>query len=306
MNMKLKILFVVVFVVVGFCSIVFVVIYFLLIDGSCLVGQNQVIIIFEGNIQLLEYFVVEYQMGFFNMMEVNLGVDIFLLKGGIVLNILQQLILLDIVYEGIVINSVEMCFYYYLKGINIVIVLLIGIGQLGKDMFINWIIKVECKKVGLIWMLIVKMYVEYCVVGELFLVVVLVGLDNLMGLYVFYIGCLYVIYGINVNFGIGLCVSYGCVCLCNEDIKFLFEKVLVGICVQFIDELVKVIIELDGSCYIEVYNLLFIIEVQFEGQEIVLIILMKSVQIVIGQLDVDQVVFDEVIKNCFGMLVCLN
>lgn len=229
-------------------------------------------------------------MGLFNMLEVNLGVDIFLLKGGIVLNILQQLILLDIVYEGIIINSVEMCFYYYLKGINIVIVLLIGIGQLGKDMFINWMIKVECKKVGLIWMFMVKMYVEYCVVGELLFVVVFVGLDNLMGLYVLYIGCLYVIYGINVNFGIGFCVSYGCVCLCNDDIKFLFENVLVGICVQFIDELVKVIIELDGSCYIEVYNLLLMMEVQFEGKEVVLIMFNKSILVVINEFDVDQIV----------------
>lgn len=306
MNMKLKILFVAVFVVVGFCSIVFAVIYFLLIDGSRLVGQNQVIIIFEGNIQSLEYFVVEYQMGFFNMMEANSGVDIFLSKGGIVLNISQQLILSDIVYEGIVINSVEMRFYYYSKGINIVIVLSIGIGQLGKDTFINWIIKVERKKVGSIWTSIVKMYVEYRVAGESFSVVVSVGSDNSMGLYVFYIGRLYVIYGINVNFGIGLRVSYGCVRLRNEDIKFLFEKVSVGIRVQFIDESVKAIIELDGSRYIEVYNSLFIIEVQFEGQEIVLIILTKSVQIVIGQLDVDQVVFDEAIKNRFGMSVRLN
>lgn len=67
-------------------------------------------------------------MGLFNMMEANLGVDTFLLKGGTVLNILQQLILLDTVYEGIVINSAEMRFYYYLKGTNTVIVLLIGIG----------------------------------------------------------------------------------------------------------------------------------------------------------------------------------
>lgn len=73
------------------------------------------------------------------------------------------------------------------------------------------------------------MYVEYRVAGESFSVVVSVGSDNSMGLYVFYIGRLYVIYGINVNFGIGLRVSYGCVRLRNEDIKFLFEKVSVGI-----------------------------------------------------------------------------
>lgn len=38
-------------------------------------------------------------------------------------------------------------------------------------------------------------------------VFVFVGFDNFMGLYVIYIGRLYVIYGINVNFGIGFWVS---------------------------------------------------------------------------------------------------
>lgn len=41
--------------------------------------------------------------------------DTFLLKGGTVLNIPQQLILPDTVHEGIVINSAEMRLYYYPK-----------------------------------------------------------------------------------------------------------------------------------------------------------------------------------------------
>lgn len=80
------------------------------------------------------------------MMEANPGVDTFLPKGGTVLNIPQQLILPDTVHEGIVINSAEMRLYYYPKGTNTVIVLPIGIGQLGKDTPINWTTKVERKK----------------------------------------------------------------------------------------------------------------------------------------------------------------
>ncbi len=71
--------------------------------------------------------------------------DTFLPKGGTVLNIPQQLILPDTVHEGIVINSAEMRLYYYPKGTNTVIVLPIGIGQLGKDTPINWTTKVERK-----------------------------------------------------------------------------------------------------------------------------------------------------------------
>ncbi len=87
-------------------------------------------------------------MGLSNMMEANPGVDTFLPKGGTVLNIPQQLILPDTVHEGIVINSAEMRLYYYPKGTNTVIVLPIGIGQLGKDTPINWTTKVERKKAG--------------------------------------------------------------------------------------------------------------------------------------------------------------
>lgn len=74
--------------------------------------------------------------------------DTYLPKGGSVLNIPQQLILPDTVHEGIIINSAEMRLYYYPKGTNTVIVLPIGIGQLGKDTPINWTTKVERKKAG--------------------------------------------------------------------------------------------------------------------------------------------------------------
>ncbi|MDU1267535.1 MAG: L,D-transpeptidase family protein [Escherichia coli] len=284
MNMKLKTLFAAAFAVVGFCSTASAVTYPLPTDGSRLVGQNQVITIPEGNTQPLEYFAAEYQMGLSNMMEANPGVDTFLPKGGTVLNIPQQLILPDTVHEGIVINSAEMRLYYYPKGTNTVIVLPIGIGQLGKDTPINWTTKVERKKAGPTWTPTAKMHAEYRAAGEPLPAVVPAGPDNPMGLYALYIGRLYAIHGTNANFGIGLRVSHGCVRLRNEDIKFLF----------------------DGSRYIEVHNPLSTTEAQFEGQEIVPITLTKSVQTVTGQPDVDQVVLDEAIKNRSGMPVRLN
>jgi L,D-transpeptidase YbiS len=100
----------------------------------------------EGNSQPLEYFAAQYQLGLSNMLEANPGVDPYLPKAGTVLNIPQQLILPDTVHEGIVINSAEMRLYYYPKGTNTVIVLPIGIGQLGKDTPLNWTTKVERKK----------------------------------------------------------------------------------------------------------------------------------------------------------------
>ncbi|EEL1352515.1 L,D-transpeptidase, partial [Salmonella enterica] len=166
MNMKLTTLFAAAFAVVGFCKTASAVTYPLPTDGSRLIGQNQVITVPEGNTQPLEYFAAEYQMGLSNMLEANPGVDTFLPKGGTVLNIPQQLILPDTVHEGIIINSAEMRLYYYPKGTNTVIVLPIGIGQLGKDTPINWTTKVERKKAGPTWTPTAKMHAEYRAAGE--------------------------------------------------------------------------------------------------------------------------------------------
>ena len=88
----------------------------------------------------------------------------------------------DTVHEGIVINSAEMRLYYYPKGTNTVIVLPIGIGQLGKDTPINWTTKVERKKAGPTWTPTAKMHAEYRAAGEPLPAVVPAGPDNPMGL----------------------------------------------------------------------------------------------------------------------------
>lgn len=305
-TMKLSTLLAAAFAIVGFCNKASAVTYPLPTDGSRLVGQNQVITIPDDNKQPLEYFAAKYQMGLSNMLEANPGVDTYLPKGGSVLNIPQQLILPDTVHEGIIINSAEMRLYYYPKGTNTVIVLPIGIGQLGKDTPINWTTKVERKKAGPTWTPTAKMHAEYAAAGNPLPAVVPAGPDNPMGLYALYIGRLYAIHGTNANFGIGLRVSHGCVRLRNDDIKFLFENVPVGTRVQFIDEPVKATTEPDGSRYIEVHNPLSTTEAQFQGGEIVPITLTQPVQAVTSQSDVDQNVVEQAIQNRSGMPVRLN
>ncbi|WP_313079723.1 L,D-transpeptidase [Atlantibacter sp.] len=306
MNMKLRTLLVAAFAVIGFCKTADAVTYPLPTDGSRVVGQNQVITIPEGNTEPLEYFAAQYQMGFSNMTEANPGVDPYLPKGGTILNIPQQLILPDTPHEGIVINSAEMRLYYYPKDSNTVIVLPIGIGQLGKDTPINWITKVERKKAGPTWTPTAKMHAEYAAAGEPLPAVVPAGPDNPMGLYALYIGRLYAIHGTNANFGIGLRVSHGCVRLRNDDIKFLFENVPVGTRVQFINEPVKATVEPDGSRYIEVHNPLSTSESQIENNEVVPITLTQAVQTVTTQPDSDQSIVEQALQNRSGMPVRLN
>ncbi|EIX1532413.1 L,D-transpeptidase [Cronobacter sakazakii] len=306
MKMKLRTLLVAAFAVVGFCKSASAVTYPLPTDGSRLVGENQVVTIPEGNTLPLEDFAAQYQMGLSNMLEANPGVDPYLPKGGTILNIPQQLILPDTPHEGIVINSAEMRLYYYPKGTNTVIVLPIGIGQLGKDTPINWVTKVERKRANPTWTPTAKMHAEYAAAGEPLPPVVPAGPDNPMGLYALYIGRLYAIHGTNANFGIGLRVSHGCVRLRNEDIKFLFENVPVGTRVQFVNEPVKATTEPDGSRYIEVHNPLSTSEDQINNNELVPITLTKAVTTVTSQSDVDQNVVEQAVQNRSGMPVRLN
>ncbi|EPN9382016.1 L,D-transpeptidase [Cronobacter malonaticus] len=306
MKMKLRTLLVAAFAVVGFCKSASAVTYPLPTDGSRLVGENQVVTIPEGNSLPLEDFAAQYQMGLSNMLEANPGVDPYLPKGGTILNIPQQLILPDTPHEGIVINSAEMRLYYYPKGTNTVIVLPIGIGQLGKDTPINWVTKVERKRANPTWTPTAKMHAEYAAAGEPLPPVVPAGPDNPMGLYALYIGRLYAIHGTNANFGIGLRVSHGCVRLRNEDIKFLFENVPVGTRVQFVNEPVKATTEPDGSRYIEVHNPLSTSEDQINNNELVPITLTKAVTAVTSQSDVDQNVVEQAVQNRSGMPVRLN
>ncbi|EOC0593776.1 L,D-transpeptidase [Cronobacter sakazakii] len=306
MKMKLRTLLVAAFAVVGFCKSASAVTYPLPTDGSRLVGENQVVTIPDGNTLPLEDFAAQYQMGLSNMLEANPGVDPYLPKGGTILNIPQQLILPDTPHEGIVINSAEMRLYYYPKGTNTVIVLPIGIGQLGKDTPINWVTKVERKRANPTWTPTAKMHAEYAAAGEPLPPVVPAGPDNPMGLYALYIGRLYAIHGTNANFGIGLRVSHGCVRLRNEDIKFLFENVPVGTRVQFVNEPVKATSEPDGSRYIEVHNPLSTSEDQINNNELVPITLTKAVTTVTSQSDVDQNVVEQAVQNRSGMPVRLN
>lgn len=306
MKMKLATYLAAAFSVPFFCSTALAMTYTLPSNGSRIVGKNQVITIPKGNTQPLEYFAAKYQMGLSNILEANPGTDPFLPKEGTVLNIPQQLILPDTVHEGIVINSAEMRLYYYPKGTNTVIVLPIGIGELGKDTPLHWTTKVERKKASPTWTPTAKMHDEYRAAGKPLPTVVPAGPDNPMGLYALYIGRLYAIHGTNANFGIGLRVSHGCVRLRSGDIKFLFENVPIGTRVQFINEPVKATTEPDGSRYIEIHNPLSSTEKQFEDSEAVPLNLTKRVQSFIGKPDVDQFVAKQAIQNRSGMPVRLN
>ncbi|WP_230492475.1 L,D-transpeptidase family protein [Martelella alba] len=287
----------------AFSHSAFAVVYPLPAGNSRLVGQNFAIEIPKDSKLPLEHFAAQYQMGLSNMLEANPGVDPYLPTPGSKLIIPQQLILPDTPHEGIIVNSAEMRLYYYPKGSKTVVVLPIGIGQLGKDTPINWVTSVQRKKAGPTWTPTKAMHAEYAAHGETLPDVFPAGPDNPMGLYAMYVGRLYAIHGTNANFGIGLRVSHGCVRLRADDIKYLFDHVPVGTRVQFIDEPVKATLEPDGTRYLEVHNPLSVTEEQFNSSAPVPITLPTSVGKILVDPSVNQNAVNMALQNRSGMPV---
>ncbi|QKJ86471.1 L,D-transpeptidase [Paramixta manurensis] len=292
--------------VAAFSHSAFAVVYPLPAANSRLIGDNLEITVPEDSKLPLEAFAAQYQMGLSNLLEANPGVDVYLPKAGSKLVIPQQLILPDAPREGIVINSAEMRLYYYPKGTKTVVVLPIGIGELGKDTPINWTTTVQRKKDGPTWTPTKKMHEEYASRGESLPEVFPAGPDNPMGLYALYIGRLYAIHGTNANFGIGLRVSHGCVRLRADDIKWLFDNVPVGTRVQFIDQPVKATVEPDGSRYVEVHNPLSTTEEQFNSSAPVPLSITPAVSKIVVDAGVNQSDVDAALKARSGIPMKIN
>lgn len=306
MKKSIRVLAALALAVTAYSHSVFAVVYPLPAANSRLIGQNLEITIHQDSKLPLEAFAAQYQMGLSNMLEANPGVDVYLPKAGSKLIIPQQLILPNAPREGIIINSAEMRLYYYPKGSNTVVVLPIGVGELGKDTPINWTTKVERKKDGPTWTPTKKMHEDAAAAGTPLPAIFPAGPDNPMGLYALYIGRLYAIHGTNANFGIGLRVSHGCVRLRADDIKWLFDNVPVGTRVQFIDQPIKATVEPDGSRLVEVHNPLSQTEEQFNSNKPLPLTLTPVVNKVVSDASVDSAALEEALKIRSGMPTKVN
>ncbi|MEM6159929.1 L,D-transpeptidase family protein [Erwinia sp. P6884] len=306
MKKSIRALVIFVLAVTAYSPSAFAVVYSLPAANSRLVGENIEITVPQDSKLPLEAFAAQYQMGLSNLMEANPGVDVYLPKPGSKLIIPQQLLLPSAPREGIVINSAEMRLYYYPKGTKTVVVLPIGIGELGKDTPVDWTTTVHRKKDGPTWTPTKKMHEEYAARGEVLPAVFPAGPDNPMGLYALYIGRLYAIHGTNANFGIGLRVSHGCVRLRSEDIKWLFDNVPVSTRVQFINQPIKASVEPDGSRLIEVHNPLSETEEQFNSRAPVPLTITPVVSKVVSDASVDTAALEATLKTRSGMPTKIN
>ena len=223
--------------------------------GSRLIGVLEDYFIQQD--EYLELVGKHTQIGFLALLEANPGVDPYLPKPGTRLTLPTQMLLPDVPREGIVINLPELRLYYFPKGKQEVIVLPIGIGDIGRETpeMTTTIIEKNPDPSWVPGPMVRKSWLEQQ--GITLPAVVPPGPDNPLGKFAMRLGYGkrdYLIHGTNKDFGVGLRVSAGCIRLRPDDIESLFKMVPIGTPVRVINQPVKVAIEPDGRRWLEVHS----------------------------------------------------
>ncbi|MEM0549482.1 MULTISPECIES: L,D-transpeptidase family protein [Aeromonas] len=223
--------------------------------GSRLIGELEDYFIQQD--EYLELVGKHTQIGFLALLEANPGVDPYLPKPGTRLTLPTQMLLPDVPREGIVINLPELRLYYFPKGKQEVIVLPIGIGDIGRETpeMTTTIIEKTPDPSWVPGPMVRKSWLEQQ--GITLPAVVPPGPDNPLGKFAMRLGYGkrdYLIHGTNKDFGVGLRVSAGCIRLRPDDIEALFKMVPIGTPVRVINQPVKVAIETDGRRWLEVHS----------------------------------------------------
>ena len=233
--------------------------------GSRLIGELEDYIVQPD--EHLELIGKHTQIGFLALLEANPGVDPYLPKPGTRLTLPTQMLLPDVPREGIVINLPELRLYYFPKGKNEVMVLPIGIGDIGRETP-EMTTTIIAKNPNPTWVpgpMVRKSWLEQK--GITLPAVVPPGPDNPLGKFAIRLGYGkrdYLIHGTNKDFGVGLRVSAGCIRLRPDDIEALFKIVPVGTQVRVINQPVKIAIEPDGHHWLEVHSPLSRTELELE------------------------------------------
>jgi lipoprotein-anchoring transpeptidase ErfK/SrfK len=218
-----------------------------------LIGVPKVHTVIKGDYfqQLAE----QYNVGFLALLAANPQHDPFLLNIGEEIIIPSQMLLPFISREGIVINLPELRLYYFLPNENKVHVFPIGIGQQGLSTPLTSTVIGEKRK-DPIWRPTKEMQERYFSEhGKHLAKEVAAGPDNPFGKYALRLGTSeYLIHGSNMRFGIGMRVSSGCMRLYDDDIKWLFDNIVLKTKVRVISQPVKMSYEKGNRKLIEIHQ----------------------------------------------------
>ena len=211
---------------------------FVIHSGSDIVGSVQSAMVREG--EDFEDIGKKFDVGFYELMEANPGVNPYHPRAGTALIIPTQYILPSGPRKGIVINLAELRLYYFHKDQKLVTTHPIGIGRPDWETPIaNGKITEKIKDPA--WHppdSIRAWYDEH----DMYLPdVVPPGPQNPLGQYALRLSIpRYMIHGTNMPNGIGLRSSSGCIRMHPEDIESLFYKVSTGDSVRIINKPYKI------------------------------------------------------------------
>lgn len=207
-------------------------------NGSDIVGQVQTATVQDG--EDFHDIGQKFDVGYYELVESNPGVNPLHPQSGTVLIIPTQFILPAGARKGIVINLAELRLYYFHKGQNLVTTHPIGVGRkdwetpLGNGKIIEKTKDPSWRPPDSIraWYDEHDMYLPE---------VVFPGPKNPLGKYAMRLSIPgYLIHGTNMPRGIGLRSSSGCIRMHPEDIESLFYKVSVGDPVKIIHQPYKI------------------------------------------------------------------
>lgn len=196
----------------------------------------------------------EYDVGYYELVDANPGVDPWIPGEGTRITIPTQFILPSGNRDGIVINLAELRLYYFDKANNKVYTHPVGIGSeywptpMMKDE------KIVSKEKDPSWRVPPSILKEHENAGQPIPAVWGPGPNNPLGAYAFrtsHPGIL--IHGTDTPVGIGRRVTHGCVRMYPEDVEQLYYQVPVGTSLQIINQSVKAGWD-DGKLYIETHK----------------------------------------------------
>jgi L,D-transpeptidase ErfK/SrfK len=186
-----------------------------------------------------------YDVGVYEMIEANPGLDPWVPTPGTIVVVPTQFILPKGPRVGIVLNLAEMRLYYYHADKKLVSTHPVGIGKNGWSTPLGET-TILSKKKDPAWVPPEGIRREHLAKGDILPAVVPGGPENPMGRYALYpaAGKLatqgFRIHGTNRPGGIGVRGSHGCIRLFPEDIEHLYYNVPVGTSVRIIHEPYKV------------------------------------------------------------------
>lgn len=196
-----------------------------------------------------------YDVGYFQLIEANPGVNPDKVPAATIVVIPSQFILPTVPRKGIVISLAELRMYYFPSDGKTVVTYPIGIGREGWNTPLG-VTKIVDKTVNPVWVVPDSIKKDRAKDGVTLPNIVAPGPDNPLGGYRMRLGIqkqTYLIHGTNDFNGVGRRSSSGCIRMLPEDVEALFPRVSVGTPVNIIDSPYKASWH-KGKLYLEAHT----------------------------------------------------